>query len=98
MSILTHDPAPLHRNADNCEHIAPAEPDTDNDGSQAWLAYDSYLNDHPNCPDIGEPVCEGNVTGYYCPACTEYARAEFELARDAYIDIADCVHAPAVTE
>jgi hypothetical protein len=82
----THDPAPLFRNADNCAHPEPAYED-----SREWSDWDAV---HPQCRDIGERVCELTQEGSFCPACTDYARMEFEVGRGDYIATEDCVHAP----
>lgn len=82
----SHEPAPLFRNADNCDHPEPPEEDT-----EKWSDWDAT---HPACRDIGERVCELTPEGSFCPACTDYAHNEFALAWDEYIAAEDCVHAP----
>jgi hypothetical protein len=97
MSILTHEPSPLYVLAENCDHIEPPEPAAGVDDGNAW---DAYQDDHPVRYEPGERICllteSPTETGRYCPACTAYAREEFGLASDAYIDAADCVHAPVI--
>lgn len=82
----SHEPAPIYLFADNCDH-----PEPDDSESRAWSDWEA---DHTESRDTGERICTLTPIGSFCPACTDYARKEFELAPDGFIDAGDCVHAP----
>lgn len=93
---LKHGRIPVYRHADNCDHPEPPEPEDDN---ADWTARDDWENDHPSCrgEDGGEPVCLSSQIGWFCPACTEAARADRDLPMGEHVECALAVPAEAET-
>jgi hypothetical protein len=79
MTAVAHDPLPLHESAAKCRHPEPAR------DRACWNAWD---NDHPAVN--GTRMCVLTDAGWYCPACTAYARKNHGLPAGEFIAAQDC--------
>lgn len=95
--LKPHEPMPMYRNAEGCDHPEPAEPGEggDQDALRGWDEWDDN-HQYGTGSSAGERICLLTQIGTACPACSALVYDVWGDEGD-FVDVDKCLVRPVIT-